>query len=164
MKSTNTCKVNIIDSTITVTKAFAKKAGIIGTPEYKEMVKLRKAYPGFSFVQRTSIITANKNNYCGLTFEEMCKAIIDLEGEDSPKLKVLKKAKANRVSYPKMKKWFLDQCPNYGKDDDPVMPELEVEPHMSEANEAPDMPESEDASDMSAANEGVDMPELDEVC
>ena len=31
MKNTNICKVNIIDSTITVTKAFAKKAGIIGT-------------------------------------------------------------------------------------------------------------------------------------
>lgn len=155
MKSTNTCKVNIIDSTITVTKAFAKKAGIIGTPEYKEMVKLRKAYPGFSFVQRTSIITANKNNYSGLTFEVMCKAIIDLDGEDSPNLKILKKAKANRVSYPKMKKWFLDQCPNYGKDDDPDMPELEVEPHMSE---------SEGTSDMPEANEGVDMPELDEAC
>ena len=155
MKNTNICKVNIIDSTITVTKAFAKKAGIIGTPEYKEMVKLRKAYPGFSFVQRTSIITANKNNYSGLTFEVMCKAIIDLDGEDSPNLKILKKAKANRVSYPKMKKWFLDQCPNYGKDDDPDMPELEVEPHMSE---------SEGTSDMPEANEGVDMPELDEAC
>lgn len=155
MKNTNICKVNIIDSTITVTKAFAKKAGIIGTPEYKEMVKLRKAYPGFSFVQRTSIITANKNNYSGLTFEVMCKAIIDLDGEDSPNLKILKKAKANRVSYPKMKKWFLDQCPNYGKDDDPDMPELEVEPHMSESEGTLDMPE---------ANEGVDMPELDEAC
>ena len=85
----------------------------------------------------------------------MCKAIIDLDGEDSPNLKILKKAKANRVSYPKMKKWFLDQCPNYGKDDDPDMPELEVEPHMSE---------SEGTSDMPEANEGVDMPELDEAC
>lgn len=155
MKNTNTCKVNIIDSTITVTKAFAKKAGIIGTPEYKEMVKLRNAYPGFQFVQRASIITANKNNYSGLTFEVMCKAIIDLDGEDSPNLKILKKAKENGVSYPKMKKWFLDQYPNYGKDDDPDMPELEVEPHMTEANEAADIPE---------ANEVSDVPELDEAC
>lgn len=136
MKNTNICKVNIIDSTITITKAFAKKAGIIGTPEYKELVKLRKAYPGFSFVQRTSIITANKNNYSGLTFDEMCKTISELEGTESPKLKVLKKAKEDGVSYPKMKKWFLKQYPNYGKNVDPDMPESE---------EASDMPELQEA-------------------
>ena len=63
------------DKTITLTKAYAKKANTPGTREFKELANLHKAYPDYDIVMRTANITADKNTHDGLTIEMIEKII-----------------------------------------------------------------------------------------
>ena len=75
-KATKGYAISHNDKTITLTKAYAKKANIPGTREFKELTNLHKNFPDYDIVMRTATITASKNTHDGLTIEMMEKIII----------------------------------------------------------------------------------------
>jgi hypothetical protein len=115
------------DKTITLTKAYAKKANIPGTKEFRELANLHKAYPDYDIVMRTANITKDKNTHDGLSIE-MIEKIIKRQSNSEALMqeydelvkfwgKEVKDKKTGetviRAPYGKVKSWFLKKVPNY---------------------------------------------------
>lgn len=134
-KANNGCSVNHNDKTITLTKAYAKKANTPGTKEFRELSKLHKAYPDYDIVMRTATITADKNTHDGLTVERIEKII-----SAQPNAEELKREYNDFVSfwgrevkdkktgetvihapYGKVKSWYLKKVKD-GKIDESRLP------------------------------------------
>ena len=128
MKKTNSgYAISHNDKTITLTKAYAKKANTPGTKEFKELANLNKAYPDYDIVMRTATITADKNTHDGLTIEMMEKIIARQPNAEALKKeydefvafwgKEVKDKKTGKkymsAPYGKTKSWFLKKVPNY---------------------------------------------------
>ena len=106
-KSSYTHRIAWDTEMIVISNAFATAAQKVNSPAYKQLMDLRKAYSGFSVVVYTTKITQTKQKYKGLNFDEMRRCIIEWDGEGSANLSVLDKAIADKVPYPKVKKWYL---------------------------------------------------------
>ena len=102
-----TYRVDFENETIEISKTFATAAQKIKTSAYKQLMDVRKAYPGFSIVIYATEITESKQKYKGLNFDEMRRCIIEWDGEGSANLATLNKAITDKVPYPKVKKWYL---------------------------------------------------------
>ena len=100
-------RVDFVNENIEISKSFATAAQKANTSAHKQLMDLRKAYPGFGITIYTTEITENKQTYSGLKFDEMRRCIIDWEGENSANLAALNKAITDKVPYPKVKKWYL---------------------------------------------------------
>ena len=74
-KTTKGYAISHNDKTITLTKAYAKKANTPGTREFKELANLHKNFPDYDIVMRTATITADKNTHDGLSIEMIEKII-----------------------------------------------------------------------------------------
>ena len=72
-----------INHQIIVTKNFMKAAGIVGSADYKEMLRLRREMPDYEIVERTIARNPNKQSYLNLSFERMEAFIITKEGKES---------------------------------------------------------------------------------
>ena len=57
------CNINYITNTIELTKKFAKAAGVLNTPEYKELLAIRRDYPTLPIVIREIKRKAGKKTY-----------------------------------------------------------------------------------------------------
>ena len=112
MNKSSKYEINHIDQNIIVTKSFLKAAGILNTPEYKELMEIRRDYPEYPIVLREIKKKADKKSYRNLTFENMRGFIVELKGADSAAVqqfdKVMKLAKAQAGRYAYVKTWFLD--------------------------------------------------------
>lgn len=75
MKKTAGYVISHNNKTITLTKAYAKKANTPGTKEFKELANLHKAYPDYDIVMRTATVSESKEKHGGLTVEVMEKII-----------------------------------------------------------------------------------------
>ena len=106
-KNSHTHRIAWDTEKIVISNAFATAAQKVNSPAYKQLMDLRKAYPGFGIAIYTTEITENKQTYSGLKFDEMRRCIIDWEGENSANLAALNKAITDKVPYPKVKKWYL---------------------------------------------------------
>lgn len=116
------------DKTITLTKAYAKKANTPGTKEFRELAQLHKNYPDYDIVMRTATVSSSKEVHDGLTIELMEKIIArqpnaaelmkeykefvsfwgrEVEDKKNPGQKIV------RAPYGKTKSWFLKKIPNY---------------------------------------------------
>lgn len=100
-------RVDFVNENIEISKSFATAAQKANTSAHKQLMDLRKAYPGFGITIYTTEITENKQTYSGLKFYEMRRCIIDWEGKNSANLAALNKAITDKVPYPKVKKWYL---------------------------------------------------------
>ena len=111
MKSMNEYKVDQIAGTITITKKFAKAAGVLGSVEYNIMKQLRTDNPTFTVLMREIKKKEGKKSYRNLTYENMRTFIATMEGEDSDRLfefdRVLACSKSQSAPYAYVKKWFL---------------------------------------------------------
>ena len=105
--------INYINNTIEMTKKFAKAAGVLNSPEYKELLEIRRDYPNLPIVIREIKKKAGKKSYKNLTFQRMRDFIIDWEGKDSEAVKQFDKvvaiSKVQAGPYAYVKKWFLDR-------------------------------------------------------
>ena len=111
--------IDYINETITLTAAFLRKASTLGTPEYKEMIELRRSLPGFQFVKAEAAKkTANKNK--NLTYANMREHIKAVYRETQKADEMLKKMyrvealsriQANPYKY--VHDWFIKRFPNY---------------------------------------------------
>ena len=106
------CNINYVENTIEVTKKFVKAAGVLNSPEYNELLAIRRDYPTFPIVVREIKRKANKKTYKNLTIAKMREYIIDWEGEESEAVKrfdkVVALSKVQAGPYAYVKKWFLD--------------------------------------------------------
>lgn len=104
--------IDPINSTITITEAYYKKACTYGTSEYYEFRKVLKENQGFDVVRKKS----NKRTYKNLTFQVM-EDYINTQPNSKEMLitfeAVKKIAKAKNSEYPLTKKWFLKNYPEY---------------------------------------------------
>lgn len=130
MKNTNKgYNVNFTEKTITITKAFAAKAGTYGTPEFEAFVGLRTAFPDFTVEYKTIEKKENKVSYNGLSIEKMVAFIQMKVGKDAAVEfeKYVAVHKGEKGKYPIIKRMFLakykDEYNNLSPDD---MMELDV--------------------------------------
>lgn len=114
--------INAKRNTIEMTKAFAARACIYGTDEYRELQNARADYPSFKVVTKKSAKTGD--GFKGLTYEYMENYI--KEHTDESRKSVLihfytlcgKDEEGNTsvaiteyASYGEIKKWFLKAFP-----------------------------------------------------
>ena len=122
MKAIIGCKV------IEMTKAEAKAAGTYGTAEFEELANLRKEFPNFRIVTKTS---KSKDNMKGLDTKFMEKYIKEHDDEDKTMLKEFyslrgldkdgkKKQFAQAVPYGILKQWFLTYFPEVANMSDTI--------------------------------------------
>lgn len=114
MTKTAKYEINHIDETIIITKKFYKAAGILNSPEYKELMEARRDNPTYKVVLREIKKKADKQSYRNLTYENM-KAFINAKETDEAArkerlaqletVKELSKVQAGPYAY--VKTWFL---------------------------------------------------------
>ena len=107
MKNSYTHRIAWETEMIVISHAFATAAQKVNSSAYKQLMDLRKAYPGFGIQVHKTHITPTKQKYKGLGFDEMRRCIIEWDGEGSANLAVLNKAITDKVPYPKVKQWYL---------------------------------------------------------
>lgn len=116
MKMSNGYSIN--GSTVTLTKAFAKKAYTPGTKEFREFSALIQAYPNLTVTMRTATVSDDKEKHSGLTITRMEFIIKNYVGDEialAEFSEVKKFYKGMDGYYGKVKKWFLAKYPNYQK-------------------------------------------------
>ena len=113
-------RVNHSDKTIIVSPKFMKAAGILDTPEYKTMIRIREDNPSYEIVCERNKKATKKNSYRNLTIDNM-EIFIRNSQDDTRDLqtrldefnsvKELAKSQASKYAY--IKAWFLK---TYGKE------------------------------------------------
>ena len=105
---------------IIMNSAFAKKARIFDSAEYKALERAVKTFPSYKVTTKTIKKNPNKERYKGLTYDYMREHIIRFS-KDTQNLQILEEmifeSKAHSIKYPTIKKWFLENYPdfaNYG--------------------------------------------------
>ena len=115
-KTTFAPTMDHINKTITLTKAYAKKANTPGTREFRELTALHKNFPDYDITMRTATITAEKETHGGLTINWMTNYIKNYIRDDIAiaEFEEAKKFyKSMNGYYGKVKAWFLEHYPNY---------------------------------------------------
>lgn len=117
MKRMNEYKVDVVAGTITLTKKFAKAAGVLGTREFNTFKQLRADYPDYAVQVREIAKKENKTSYANLTYAFMKNFISTVEGEASENIgnlaKVIELSKGQSGHYAYVKTWFLGRYPKY---------------------------------------------------
>ena len=104
--------VNHEENTLTVSKAFYKKASVVGSTEYYELRKAKMENEGYAIEFKTF----DKKTYHGLSFktmEEYIKTQPDSENRLMEFEAVKEIAEIKGSKYPLTKKWFLMTYPEY---------------------------------------------------
>ena len=114
-------KAVISKQVIEMTKAEAKAAGTYGTAEFEELANLRKEFPNFRIVTKTS---KSRDNMKGLDTDYMEK-YINAHDDAEEKMKEYKnlrglsdeakEALAEPCSYNEIRAWFLKVYPAIAK-------------------------------------------------
>ena len=117
MKRMNEYKVDVVAGTITLTKKFAKAAGVLGTREFNTFKQLRADYPDYAVQVREIAKKENKTSYANLTYAFMKNFISTVEGEASENIgnlaKVIELSKGQPGHYAYVKTWFLERYPKH---------------------------------------------------
>ena len=100
-------RVDFESENIEISKSFATAAQKANTSAHKQLMDLRKAYPGFGIVVYKTEITQCNQTYNGLNYDEMRRRIIEWSGTNSPNLATFDKAVTDKVPAPTVKKWYL---------------------------------------------------------
>ena len=115
MKTTmkkNVVAVDMIAKTITITKAYYKRACTYGTSEYYEFRTIMSENAGFS----VEFKVIEKKTYKDLTFERMAEYIKTQPNSEKQLVvfaAVQNIAEKKGSKYPLTKKWFLKNYPEY---------------------------------------------------
>ena len=102
---------------IILSSAFAKKAKVPGTQEYRRLQEVRRDYPGFTQTIRQFKTNNEQDRYRGLTYKFMRDYISSHEEDPNAVLDELEEmigiSKCHSISkrYPTIKRWFLDRYP-----------------------------------------------------
>lgn len=114
MKKTNAYEIKHINATIVMTKKFYDAACRLNTPEYKELMAIRRDNPTYKMEVREIKKATNKNTYRNLTVKNM-KLFIEMSMDSTRPLEdrlaefesVQGLSKAQSSPYAYLKTWFL---------------------------------------------------------
>ena len=121
----NTLKINHVNHTIVMDKAFARNATDTRSDEYSHLQMVRRDYPTYQVIQRHIRTNKDKKTYKGLTYEYMEDYILT-HGTEEVRLanhkeycekRVIAECHGKAFRYPVIKSWFLEKYPeiaNYG--------------------------------------------------
>ena len=114
---------NLMKKTIEMSKSEAKKAGKIGTPEFKELRAYQELYPTYTVEIKAP--AKRMNEYKGLTYDYMKSYIKEHDDGDGKKmeqfLSLIGQDKDGKIEdtevagYLDVKDWFLKQFPEIKK-------------------------------------------------
>lgn len=105
--------INLVEKTITMTKAFERKANVYGSKEYEELSEVLTKHPTFDVQIRKIKSNPNKKTYKYLTYDNMKSYIRELNNskellEEFEKQK--NKAVIVKNKYRYMLNWFKANC------------------------------------------------------
>ena len=107
--------VNVLAGVISISSAFLKKASVVGTYEYNQLMTVRAENPGFRMEVRQFKTNRKQDRYKGLTYEFMREYIArvgDADGMKELENKIdISKCHSAGFSYPVIKSWFLKRYP-----------------------------------------------------
>ena len=116
--------INHPEKTITLTKAYAKRANTPGTKEFRELAQFHKNYPDYDIVMRTATPNENKERHTGLSVARMEVIIKQMVKEEEAQEKALAEYneakdfyKGTKGYYGKIKAWFLKNYEGYAEVD-----------------------------------------------
>ena len=116
MKKNANYEINHIDEIIILTKKFRKEASVMGTPAYKELMKIKREHPTYKLEERVIAKSESKETYSDLTIQEMKKFINYIEKDEETKKERLTELEGlekfydefrKSAKYGSIKKWFL---------------------------------------------------------
>ena len=127
-KATSPMHLDFEKGLIILNSTFAKKARMIGSPEYNQFQKVHNEFPTFTIIQRQIKKKSDQEHYKGLTYDYMRAYIAENVGKDKATdeereaavkeaLDVLEnkifisKCHSNTQRYPAIRKWFLATYP-----------------------------------------------------
>ena len=110
------CRVDFAKNAIVITRDFARRASIVGTPEFKRLSELCNAYPSLTVITRTARKGASKISTKGLTMEFM-ENYITHRCPDDKKLynRQVEVSKAFKSPYMYLRKWFVGSYSDWAK-------------------------------------------------
>ena len=110
----NALFVDFANDKIVMTTTFAKKCQNTASAEYAQLQSVRRDYPTFAVTTRKIKSNPNKETYAGLTFAYLENYIASHANAEQIK-KVYDELRligaCHKVSYPTIKKWFLETYP-----------------------------------------------------
>lgn len=116
MKKTAAYDINHIAATIYVSKAFAKEASVLNTPEYKTILEVRRDNPTYKIEVREIAKKKDKTTYRNLTLDNMetfirnsmeSKRSVEDRIAEFETVKALAKSQPSPYAY--TKRWFLKE-------------------------------------------------------
>ncbi len=116
MKKNAQYEINHIDEIIILTKKFRKEASVMGTPAYKELMKIKREHPTYKLEERVIAKSEGKETYSDLTIAEMKKFINYIEQDEETRKARLTELEGlekfydefrKSAKYGSIKKWFL---------------------------------------------------------
>lgn len=167
---TNTLRINHVNHTIVMDRAFARNAIDTRSEEYAHLQMVRRDYPNYQVVQRHIRTNRNKKTYKGLTYDYMEDYILT-HGPEETRLNnhkeftekcLISECHGRAFRYPVIKSWFLEKYPeiaNFGMSEPTLVNEQGKvsttntdQPHGSAiAATAKEAPDSEQVSFSNAA-------------
>ncbi len=114
-----TITLNMSKKTIEITKAFEKKASKYGTPEYDDLMAVKRDNPDFRVVVRA--IKTKKDTLKGLNYDFMKQYIERHDDENNTNMiEFVKRTVKNNDNvktdtYGEVKKWFLETYPEINR-------------------------------------------------
>ena len=110
------CRVDFAKNAIVITKDFARRASIVGTPEFKRLSELCNAYPSLTVITRTARKGASKNSTKGLTMAFMKNFITHRRPADMKLYEhQVEVSKAFKSPYMYLRKWFVGSYSDWAK-------------------------------------------------
>lgn len=110
----NDLRIDFTKNEIIMSRQFEKCASIAGSEEYRRLQLVRQDYPTFSVVRRNIKKAPTKETYAGLTYTYM-EAYIASHDNADVNMKAYGELRligaCHKVSYPTIKKWFLETYP-----------------------------------------------------
>lgn len=98
--------VDFKEKAIVGSQSAVKKAGRVGSKEYKMLMELLEKHPTFDVVAKEP--NEKKNTYDGLTYDVMKEYINGLENGEEMMAEYESVKKMANGKYPLVKKWFID--------------------------------------------------------
>ena len=98
--------VDFAKKAIVGSQSAVKKAGRVGSKEYKMLMELLEKHPTFKVVAKEP--NEKKNTYAGLTYDVMKEYINGLENSEEMMAEYESVKKMANGKYPLVKKWFID--------------------------------------------------------
>lgn len=110
-------KIDIAMQTITISRAFSKKASIVGSIEYEAFLKVKQDNPNYNIVVKKIKKNVNKKTYSGLTYDYMRSYIMTHEDNKNiinvlhefEEMIMIADCHSAGYKYPIIKNWFLNR-------------------------------------------------------